>query len=142
MGRVRVRLCNTSVARVLADMADDDSIVIAHSNGCAIAYKAALYGAPFKHAILINPALDADKEIPNVRKVTVCYAPSDPWTRLARFIPLSDWGRQGQIGFTGQAVHGKYWQYNLDKVCGTEVHHSGAFDHHAKLLTLITGVIR
>ena len=139
MNRVRVRLCNKSVAHVLADMADNDSILIAHSNGCSIAYSAAEFGAPFKHVFLINPALDVDKEIPNVRNVHVFYAHSDPWTKLARWIPFSNWGRQGAIGFTGVAVEGKYKQTELDELIGEEVGHSGIFSHPETLVNIITG---
>jgi len=129
MGRVRVRLCNGSVGRVLADMAEDDSYLVAHSNGCAIAYLAALHAPPntFKKVFLINPALDAKLEIPNVNKVHVLYAQSDPWTRLARYIPFSRWGRQGQVGFTGDAKLGKYTQTEMDGVFGEKMYHSGVF---------------
>ena len=144
MGRIRVRLCNNGLAKALADMAEEDSIVVAHSNGCAIAYKAALYGAPFKQVFLINPALDADKEVPNVRKVHVFHALSDPWARLAKWIPYSIWGNQGQVGFTGEAEEGKYKQTELDSLAGKAVGHSGIFGNwllRAKLLKIITGEI-
>lgn len=139
--RVRVRMCNSSIARVLASMADKDSILIAHSNGCAIAYAAAKFGAPFRHVFLINPALDAKLEIPHVEKVHVFYALSDPWTKLARWIPWSPWGRQGAVGFTGTARAGKYKQTELDELAGEEVGHSGIFNHTRKLLSIITGEI-
>jgi pimeloyl-ACP methyl ester carboxylesterase len=130
MGGVRVRMCNASVGRVMADMADTDSYLVAHSNGAAIAYLAALHAPPntFKKVFLINPALDSNLEIPNVNKVHVLYAQSDPWTRLARWIPFSRWGRQGQVGFTGDARKGKYTQTELDEAFGKEMGHSGVFE--------------
>lgn len=142
MGRMRVRLCNKSLAQAIADMADQDSVVIAHSNGCSIVYSACKFGASFKHVFLINPALDADLEIPNAAKVHVFHALSDPWTKLARWIPFSNWGRQGAIGFTGTAPDGKYKQTELDALTGQELGHSGIFTTNAtrtKLLNIITG---
>lgn len=130
MHRLRVRLCNKSVAHTIADMAEDGSYIVAHSNGCAIAYLAALYSTAnkFKKVFLINPALDSNLEIPNVDKVHVFHAQSDPWTRLARWIPFSRWGRQGQVGYTGDARVGKYTQTPLDQVFGEKMYHSGVFE--------------
>jgi pimeloyl-ACP methyl ester carboxylesterase len=141
MHRFRVRACTNGVASTFASMVEPDSIVIAHSNGANVVHSAAAdHDAKFKHVFLINPALDADMDIPNADKVTVFYAPSDPWLRLARWIPFSRWGRQGQIGFTGKSDH--HEQINLDLLAGHEVLHSGIFSQwfDRELLThVITG---
>lgn len=129
MGRVRVRLCNASVARVLANLADPGSYIVAHSNGAAIAYLAAEYAiaSTFKGVFLINPALDSDLEIPNVDKVHVFYSESDKWTSISKWIPWSKWGDQGKKGFTGDAEKEKYRQTELDSTFGHEMEHSGIF---------------
>ena len=142
MGRIRVRLCNKSLARALADLVEEDSILIAHSNGCAIAYWACLFGAKFDKVFLLNPALDAEKEIPNIRKVHVFHALSDPWTRLARWIPFSVWGRQGAVGYTGLDLEGKYRHTELDRLAGESMYHSGIFETQllrVKLIDIILG---
>jgi len=142
MGRVKVRLCNKSLARAIADMAEPDSYLIAHSNGAAIAYWACEFGAPFKQVFLINPALDAEMEMPNVSKVRVFHALSDPWTKLARWIPFSVWGRQGAVGYTGLDLDDRYHQTELDALTGEKVGHSGIFKTSAlrsKLINIILG---
>jgi len=143
MGRVRVRMCNKSLAQAIADMAEDDSVVIAHSNGASIVYSAAKFGAPFKQVFLINPALDQNKEIPNVDSVHVFHSFSDPWTKVAQWIPFSNWGKQGAVGFTGDAPEGKYRQTELDALTGEFTGHSGIFDSSIRshLLNIITGEI-
>ena len=136
MHRFRVRMCTKGVANVFASMAEPDSVVIAHSNGANVVHAAAEAGAKFKHVFLINPALDAGKDIPNADKVHVFYAPSDPWTRIARWIPFSDWGRQGQVGYTG--TDPRYKHTNLDDLADKEVGHSGIFaDVFARSLMLV-----
>lgn len=142
LGRLGVRLRNKGIAATLKTILQPDDIVIAHSNGCAITYLAMEMGATCKHVVLINPALDADKEIANVRNVTVFYSPTDKWTWLAKFIPWSPWGAQGRKGFTGKARPGKYRQFNEDKMCADSCGHSGVFHFRRRLITLITGVIR
>jgi len=99
--RLRVRLCSPGHAMLIAAMVKPNSIVVGHSNGCNIIYKAAQAGAVFRRAILINPALDADKTIKNAGSVQTWHSPDDPWTWVASFIPGSDWGDQGRVGYIG-----------------------------------------
>lgn len=141
MGRMRVRLCNESLARALADLVEEGSNLIAHSNGAAIAYLACKHGAKFDKVFLINPALDAEKEMLNIRKVHVFHSLSDPWTRLARWIPFSPWGRQGAIGYTGVDLDNKYRHTELDRLTGEKTGHSGIFKStlRSKLTNIILG---
>jgi pimeloyl-ACP methyl ester carboxylesterase len=125
--RVRVRLCNDSMARVIATTLIPNSLVVAHSNGCDVVYRAAKHGAIFQRAVLINPALDADKAIDNAKQVQVWYSPSDSWTRLARFIPRSNWGNQGCVGYKGNDA--RYANFNEDVIFNSTVGHSGVFKH-------------
>ena len=137
MHRMRVRMCTKGVARMFASMAKPNSVVVAHSNGANVVHAAAGFGVHFKHVFLINPALDADMDIPNADRVTVFHAPSDPWTRAARWIPFSKWGRQGQIGYTGTDT--RYTSVDLDALSGEKLGHSGVFaSTYARALVLIT----
>ena len=63
MGLIGVRFCNKKIAHAIASMADDDSIIIGHSNGCALIHYAAQYGAPFKKVVYINPALNKNANL-------------------------------------------------------------------------------
>jgi hypothetical protein len=125
MHRLRVRMCTVGVAKTFASMVEPGASVIAHSNGANIVHAAAVAGAVFENVFLINPALDADMDIPHARFIHVFYAKSDPWTRLARWIPFSNWGRQGQVGFTGD--DSRYSSTDLDTLTGTKNGHSGIF---------------
>lgn len=128
MHRVRVRLCNTCLAKAIASMVKPGSHVIAFSNGAAITYKAIKAGAPFDRVFLVNPALNAKLAIPRVRSVHVFYSPSDPWTKIARYIPASIWGHQGATGYSGPDEEGRYTQVDLDKLAHQETKHGGIFD--------------
>jgi hypothetical protein len=140
MQRLRVRACTKGVAKVFASMVEPNSVVIAHSNGANVVNAAAEFGAVFEHVFLINPALDEDIAIPFARRVTVFHAPSDGWTRLARWIPFSDWGRQGQVGYTGD--DDRYINVDLDFLSGGEkLGHSGVFKDVA-IRTTMTAIIK
>lgn len=136
MQRLRVRGCTDGVAHTIASLIPPYSNVVAHSNGANVINRAAELGASFNRVWLINPALDDDIALPRTHKVHVFHAPSDPWTRLARFIPFSDWGRQGQIGYTGDSP--RYTNTNLDALTGREVKHSGIFDRRRDRERLIS----
>ena len=146
--RIRVRLCNDGLAKVIAELVKPDSTCIAHSNGGNLAWKACEYGAPFKNVILVNPALDADKVIAKqVENVQVWYSPNDFWTGIAKYIPLSDWGEQGRTGYTGP-LDSRYTQFNEDLLLGRSIldEHSGVWHSHAnrkffasKVIDLIRG---
>ena len=133
--RVRVRLLNEPIARVIAATVTPGSILIGHSNGATLAWMAAKFGAPVSKIFLINPALDRDAELPGVP--VVCYhSPSDKVTWLAKFIPGSPWGSAGRNGLIGSI------NYNLEAIVGDEVGHSDALWNplfHSHLVGLING---
>lgn len=122
----RVRWCNDSVAKMIATLVKPGSTCIAHSNGGALAWLACENAAPFKNVILVNPALDSTKCIAKqVENVQVWYSPNDKWTRLAKWIPFSEWGAQGRTGYTGP-IDVRYTQFNEDLTIGRSANeHSG-----------------
>ena len=130
--RLRVRLCNKSVARLIASIHNsyssyttEESVIIGHSNGCAIIHQACQLGAKFDKAILINPALDSDLAIPRVDSFKVFYSPTDKATMVAKYIPWSPWGNMGRVGYTGGDPRGS--NVNMDVKYGLELGHSGVF---------------
>jgi len=100
-GRVRTRLCNASMAKILSQVVEPHSIIFGHSNGCAIIYLMAELGVKFSYVGLINPALDRNKTIQNALQVVTYYAENDLATRLAKWVPWSPWGDQGRVGYCG-----------------------------------------
>ena len=134
---LRARLCNAAMGTVIRDNITPGDNVMAHSNGCAIVYRAAKAGAKFGHVVLINPALDSKLTIPGARSVDVWYSPTDPWTTLARYIPWSIWGAQGRTGYTGKDA-GRYRNINEDELFQDHVKHSGVFANKTRRRVLVS----
>lgn len=144
IGRVGVRACNDNVAATIASAIEPGSSIVAHSNGAALVYEAAQLGAQFGNVFLINPALDSTKDIKNAKQVTVYYSPSDPWTKLAKYIPFSNWGNMGAVGYRGRKSDCVHLNVNLDKLTGLETKHSGIFQSPwtvAKLVHHLRGLL-
>ncbi len=141
MNRVRVRLCNKNLSKLMAGMTHPGSVGVGYSNGCTIMWQAAVYGAPFKHLILVAPALDSDFEVPiQVDRVDVIYNPTDIATFAARFIPLSPWGSAGNKGYTGK--DGRVFSHNAHELFGVKGH--GGFwkyQHSADFILKLLGDI-
>lgn len=98
-GLVGVRLCNGKLARWLARLSRPGDVVLAHSNGCAVAAKAVDYGAELSGLVFLNPALDRDwAPGPAVQWWHVYYNARDPWTAAARWLPWHPWGAMGHDG--------------------------------------------
>lgn len=138
-GFFRTRFCNDSIAQAMAATLIPDSLVVAHSNGCDLVYRAAQHGAIFHRAILLNPALDKKKTIKNAKSVHVWHSPSDMWTLAARFRPASTWGSQGRDGYVGNDP--RYTNFNEDEIFGSRVGHSGIFRHLYRLQAIAAEAI-
>lgn len=101
-GLLGVRVLNPRIAKLVAGMTEPGSVGIGHSNGCDILRRAAALGAPFKHLILINPALDSDISFSDqIEHIDVLHNPTDNVVTAAKFIPWSAWGDMGRAGYTG-----------------------------------------
>lgn len=120
---IRTRLCNKGLASIMAEMCEPGAAMIAYSNGAAIAHSAAEFGIPLRHLTLVNPALQAKLIIPNVPSVHVWYAPSDPWTGIAKYRPFTKWGQQGKVGYVGEDE--RYTQFNIDERNEKDLKHGG-----------------
>jgi hypothetical protein len=98
-GLAGVRVCDRKLGGWLAEMAIPGSIVIAHSNGCAIASYASEAGAPFSGMVMIQPALNKDWVPPNqVKWMDVYYNRKDFWTWVSAILPGHRWGAMGYYG--------------------------------------------
>lgn len=109
-GLMSVLLYNKREAKKLKSIidSDQDNVVYAHSNGCAIAVEAARQGAKIKTLICINPALKCNTVFPGtIERVLVIHTKHDRPTKAASFfdkIPLiqlivpNAWGAMGAKG--------------------------------------------
>lgn len=106
---------NGGRARELATVIGDDAcVVLAHSNGCAVAMEAASMGAPIRNLVFLNPALDRKAKLPgHVGRCDVFYTTDDPWTRIARRLPFHPWGDMGASGYRGSDE--RYVSWNMSK---------------------------
>lgn len=141
-GLLGVRLFNGLLARLLSDMTSDGAVGIGHSNGCAILHRAAAAGAPFRHLILINPALDNDAEFaPGIERIDVLYNPTDPWVAAARWLPHHPWGDMGRHGYSGHDPRVR--NFDTQALLGA-AGHSGVFDetHVDALATFVNTLIK
>lgn len=99
-----VRFFNDNIATVVAGMANDNSIGIGHSNGCAILRRAAFHTPNIKQLILINPALDNDLEFPDtVERIDVYHNKYDDIVTVSKWLPFMEWGDMGNVGYTGNS---------------------------------------
>jgi len=90
--------------------ANEDSVVYAHSNGCAIAVEAARQGAKIKTLICINPALKMNTKFPDtIERISVIHTKHNKATKAARFLDKATfiqlaipnaWGAMGAKGST------------------------------------------
>ncbi|MBI2046187.1 MAG: hypothetical protein HYT28_02105 [Parcubacteria group bacterium] len=105
-------LRNPFITRRIAKQIEPDDIIIGHSNGAALAWLIAEHGAVFTGAILIDPALDADKVIaPQVKWIHIFYNACDEVVSWAKWIPFHFWGDQGKKGYTGN--DSRYLQHDV-----------------------------
>lgn len=135
--RLRVRLCNSRLARVIGSMAEQRSIAIGHSNGCELIHEALSYGAPFKKVLYFNPALDNDVDMsPQVDQFYVFYSDSDSATKWAKYIPFDPWGNMGNVGYKGTSTN--VTNFNLEDITGREMSHSSFAEYPDELAPLLS----
>lgn len=143
MGPIGVRFCNKKIAHTIASMADNNSIIIGHSNGCALIHHAAHYGAPFKKVVYINPALNKNASLAlQVKNAQVWYSSSDNTVWKAKFMPFHIWGEMGKTGYIG--LDKRYVNIDSENIFGKEIHHSDVFndDNIEKLFKGILNFIK
>ena len=94
---------NPKRARKLFPLIENGDIVVGHSNGCTLIDMLTEMGAPISGAVLINPALDADKALASqVRWVHVYFNGGDSVVWWSKLLIAHPWGKQGKIGYTGE----------------------------------------
>ena len=126
---VRVRLCNHALSTMMAGLVLPGTDGVAHSNGCAIQLEAARLGAPFRNLVFVNPALDADVDVPEtVQRLIVLYTPHDTPTRVAKYLLWHPWGDMGRKGYRGRFSN--VWNVNMATAIphAPVIGHSGVFE--------------
>lgn len=116
VGLIGLRWRNDRVVRGILPMIEPGDVLIAHSNGCLIAWELAKAGAPLSAVICIQPALRRDTLWPASLPVLCLFNRSDwtvelgrVWGRFVSVVnPLRNrhgWGAAGRHGFTsGQSL--------------------------------------
>lgn len=104
---LETRRINPVVVGSIRPYINDGDILVAHSNGCAIAYELVLSGLTPKGLVLINGALIRDIQIPTGIEFVHCYwNPGDIVTIDAmvgadlHFVD-PNWGDMGHAGYLG-----------------------------------------
>lgn len=104
---LETRILNPAIVGTLKPYIQPGDAVVAHSNGCAIAYDLMNQGARFGMAAFINPALEQEIIRPaGCRFIDVYYNPGDEITEAARIgaqLGITDlvWGEMGHAGYEG-----------------------------------------
>lgn len=94
---------NPGRAHALKELLLPGDIVVGHSNGGALAWMAAELGAPLGGAVLINPALDSDKALPeHVPWINLYPNRHDRAVGWAKLFGDHPWGSQGRDGLAVQ----------------------------------------
>lgn len=126
--RMRVRFCNENYARIIASMIEPDSYAIGHSNGCTLLHMATHHGAKIKRMVYINPALDNDLTPSDyVDKCFIWYSKNDKVVWYSKWIPGSEWGNMGQVGYTGDDP--RMINNDAQEYTNREIEHSNIFSN-------------
>lgn len=95
---ITARWKNPGIAERLADEIPDEAIVVAHSNGCTLAWMLDTMGKKLGGAVLVQPALDRDKILFGPDWVHVYYNRFDRIVTVSRVLRFHPWGGQGHDG--------------------------------------------
>jgi len=130
-----VRFFNKSIAKTIAGMTPPHSIGVGHSNGCAILTRAAEYGAKFDRLILINPALEKDRQFaPHLKRIDIFHNLSDTTVSVSKWLPFHVWGEMGRTGYQGNDQ--RVFNHETGELFGA-TGHSGVFDYSEQLANYI-----
>ena len=100
---------NERRAARLANLVKPGDSILAHSNGCAIAYLLQSEHVPLDRLILVQPALDSWRTFDNVRKVLVLHNDEDEVVGASTMGFCSAWGDMGKTGYTGSLDNVEQW---------------------------------
>ena len=92
----------------LAKIAKPGDSILAHSNGCSIAYMLQNQ-IPLDRVILVQPALDNWRTFDNTRKVLVLYNEDDAVVGASALGFCSAWGDMGRAGYKGTLDNVEQW---------------------------------
>lgn len=133
---LRLRWINDRTVEEMLPTIRPGDVLIAHSNGCLIAWRLVMAGAPVAAVVCIQPALRRDTHWPERLPVLCCHNQDDGavgWGRIwGRFISVANpwrnrhgWGAAGKHGFTAGQALVTNWDTGDDAIPATG--HSGIF---------------
>lgn len=100
---------NERRAEKLSKLIKPGDSIVAHSNGCAIAWLLQSEYVPLDRLVLVQPALDAWRTFDNVRKVLVLRNDEDEVVGASTLGFCSAWGDMGKNGYTGALDNVEQW---------------------------------
>lgn len=100
---------NERRAAKLAKLVKPGDSILAHSNGCVIAYLLQSEHVPLDRLILVQPALDSWRTFDNVRKVLVLHNDEDEVVGASTLGFCSAWGDMGKTGYKGALDNVRQW---------------------------------
>lgn len=101
---------NKRRAERLAKLIKPGDSIVAHSNGCAIAWLIdSEYVEHLDSVILIQPALDSWRTFENTSRVLVLYNDEDEVVGASTLGFCSAWGDMGKVGYTGALGNVEQW---------------------------------
>lgn len=132
----RLRFTNDRTVERLLKHIEPGDVLVAHSNGCLIAWQLVMAGAPVSAVICIQPALRKDTLWPENLPVLCCHNKKDwivnlgrVWGRLMSVTqPWRErhgWGAAGRHGFTSRQPRVVNW--DTDVGVYPAQYHSGFF---------------
>lgn len=100
---------NARRAARLAKLVRPHDSIVAHSNGCAIAWLLQSEHVLLDRLILVQPALDAWRTFDNVRRVLVLHNDEDEVVGASTLGFASAWGDMGKTGYKGALNNVEQW---------------------------------
>ena len=92
---------NNRRAKELAAKMRDGDCIVAHSNGCTLAYLVQRDHRKLDGLVLFQPALDNDAVFTGCDRVMVIYNERDDVVEQSRWALFSSWGNMGRVGYKG-----------------------------------------
>lgn len=100
---------NEKRAAKIAKRIKDGDTIVAHSNGCTIAFLIQRDHRALNAMILFQAALDNDVTFTGTDRVLVIYNEKDDVVERSRLARLSSWGNMGRVGHKGAGKNVEQW---------------------------------
>lgn len=113
------------LARQLREIVETGDVVVAHSMGCLIAFRAMEIGAEFSDLFFFRPAMNRNFTFPRygMQRTLVVHCPEDEALRAGALLQCHPFGRMGILGYNGPRD---------ERIENTAVHYTRSPNHSAE----------